>query len=368
MKRTTPAPARRAVLAFTAALAGASLLTGCSGKNDVFARVNNQVITKDEYIQALERQMVQVPGGQPTNAERLVLDQLVGNRVLLAEASKNNVLPSDEDVNKLFETQKRIFEQQVPGKSYDEILKEQGTTVEEIKNDLKVQMAETNLYAKLLKLEESEVRKAYDAGKDRYSLPQRVQIRLIVAQSPADAKKVEKMLADKKKFDEVATEMNPPQLKANGGLIQQTTPIANLPIPWQSKIQPTAEGKYFGPVDFPGQPGTKSWVMVEKKMPAFSIPYEDAIPIVRRELVQFKIMEPANAKVRNQIIKQKMDATFEATDKSYETVWAAVKSAAEKAGIGKSSEGSTSTVPPVAPGGAVAPPAAGTGTSVAAPQ
>ncbi|HVK02106.1 MAG TPA: SurA N-terminal domain-containing protein [Armatimonadaceae bacterium] len=360
MKGTTSVPARRALLACSAAIVGASLLSGC-GSNDVFAKVNNQVITKDEYIKALERQSVTVPGGQPTNAERLVLDQLVGNRILLAEASKNEVLPKDEDINRLFETQKKIVEQQLPGKKYEDILKEQGATPEEVKNDLRVQLAETNLYAKLLKLDEAEVKQAFDAAKERYSLPARVQLRLIVADTPAKAKDVEKQLKEMKKFADIATAVNPQPLKADGGLIRQTTPTATLPAPWQTKAQQTAKGKHFGPVEFPGQPGTKAWVMIEEKLPAFSIPFEDAAPLVRRELVQMKVMDPANAGVRNQIIKQKMDASFDATDDSYEAVWTSVKEQAQKAGIGGAGAGA----PTAAGAPPIAPPAAGGAPAVA---
>ena len=66
-----------------------------------FATINGQVVSKDEYIKALERQTVLVPGGQTTNAERLVLDQLVGNKVIIGEAAKISAVPTDEDVTRL---------------------------------------------------------------------------------------------------------------------------------------------------------------------------------------------------------------------------------------------------------------------------
>lgn len=351
----TPTISRRfgaGVLALTATAASFAISAGCGGK-DNFAKVNGQAITRDEYIRALERQQVAVPGGQATSAERFVLDKLIGDKVVLAEAAKMNVLPTDEDVNRLYEVQKRLWESQFPGKEYEKTMTEQGGSPEDTKSDLRSALAETAVFAKRLNVTEDEVRKAYSDAKGNFGLPARVQLRLIVvAPNSPQFNEAKKMLASKSAFDEAAKKLNVlPQLKATGGLMAQATPVQSIPPVWQSKIQQTAEGAFFGPVDFAiaqGQPPAKAWVKVEKKLPALTLPYEDARGIVRRQLVQAKMMQPENARFRQELMKQKMEARFEATEDNYESVWNAYKDAAKAAGVGEVPAAATPTAPAAA--------------------
>ena len=351
-------PRRAAFSALTGVFAASvsaalALSSGGCGSKDSFARVNGQVITKDEYIKALERQSVQVPGGaQPISAGRLVIDQLIGNKITLTEAAKANALPTDEEVNHYYDLQKQLFQNQVIGKTYEETLKEQGTTPEEVKINLKAELAESNLYAKQLKLDESEVRQAYDKAQGQIGLPARVQLRLILtAPNSPDFAKAKQMLDAKTPFETVAREVNAvPQLKTTGGLMPQTTPINTIAPSFQAKVQQSAEGTVIGPVDFSlaaNQPPAKAWVKIEKKLPAFTIPFEDAAILVRKQLVQQKLLQPQNASVRNAIMNEKINAKFEPTDARYTTIWDSIRKSAQDAGVGKA---------PVAPaGGASAP-------------
>ncbi|MBC7805510.1 MAG: SurA N-terminal domain-containing protein [Akkermansiaceae bacterium] len=324
-----------------ATLAGATalavlLLSGCNTGEKTFGKVNGQIVTEQEYLHQLERQTVAVPGGQPTNAERVVLDQIISNRVIMAEASKNSSLPTDEDVSKMFDVQKKLFVAQFPGKNYDEAMKEQGTTPDEIKSDLRVQLAETALYGRLLKLDEKEVRETYEKFRSAFGLPARVQMRLAVASENApEYKKIAQDLAAGKSFDAIAKESNPLPMRGTGGLLPQAVAVNTLAPAMQAKVSQTAEGKYFGPIDFQKE-GVKAWVKIEKKLPEYMIPFEDAAPLVRRQLVQLKLQDPKNQSVKNDILQKKMKAKFESENKSYEAVWSAVKESASKAGIGQS--------------------------------
>ncbi len=347
-----------AALAGAAAL-GVLLLSGCNSGSKTFAKINGQIVTQDEYMHQLERQTVTVPGGQPTNAERVVLDQIISNRVIMTEASKNGAQPSDDDVAKMFDVQKKLFVAQFPGKVYEDAMKEQGTTPDEIKSDQRVQLAETALYGKLLKLDESEVRTTYDKFRSQFGLPARVQMRLVVAgDKTPEYTKIAQALASGKPFDEIAKTMNPLQMRGTGGLLPQAIAINTLAPQMQTKITQTAEGKYFGPIDFQ-QKGGKAWVKIEKKLPEYMIPYEDAAPLVRRQLVQVKLQDPKNQAIKNDILQKKMQAKFESENKSYEAVWNAVKDAANKAGVGQSPATSAPAAPAtgVMPGNAPAAPA-----------
>ena len=322
----------------TIALAATALLAAGCGKDD-FAKVNGQAITREEYIQALERAPVSVPGAPPAarvNAGRYVLDQLIGRKVVTAEASKLNVNPTDADVQQRYDVQKKILEQQMPGKAFEAAMKEQGTTPEEIKEEMRAQLAETNLLAKRMNITEDEIKKAYEQAKGQMGLPERAQLRVVVA--PADSKEfkqAQKMLANKTDFQEVVRQTNPAPLKANGGLLPQPIPVAQMPPAWQARYKQTAEGAHFGPVDWPAGPGQKAWIHVDKKMPPFTLSPEEAKPLIKQQLVQARLQDPQNAAIRNDILTSKLKADFKATDPKYQTVWQAVKQAAETAGGGQ---------------------------------
>ncbi|MBC7808509.1 MAG: SurA N-terminal domain-containing protein, partial [Akkermansiaceae bacterium] len=304
-----------------------------------FAKIDGVVVTQEEYLHQLERQTVTIPGGQPTNAERVVLDQIISNIVILREATKMGVLPSGEDVDRMFGVQEKLFTANFPGQSYDVSMREQGTTPEEIKRDLRIQLAETALYSKLMKLDESEVRTTYEKYQSAFGLPVRVQLRLIVAREKTpEFAMIKAALAGGRRFDDVAREMNPPTMRGTGGLLPQATTLDTVAPTLQSKIMKTAEGKFFGAVDFQ-QKGLKAWVKIEKKLPAYRIAFADAAPLVRRQLVQLKLQDSKYQSVKNDILQKKMQVSFEPEDKSYKTVWAAVKDAAASAGLGSATPG-----------------------------
>lgn len=360
-------PQQGAHTALAAALMaiGLTLSAGCSGEKP-FGKVNGNPITMEEYVKALERQQVAVPGGASTNAERLVIDQLIGNKIILDEASKTSALPTDAEITQYYEFRKRMFENQTPGKQFETVMKEQGSTPEEIKNEIKAQLAETNVYAKRLKVTDDEVRKAFESFKGEY-LPQRVQLRLIVtgAGSP-EFNEAKKLLDAKTPFDEVAKKVNLPQLIGTGGLLPQATPVQQINVKYQNEVLKRPEGDSFGPVDFTlamGTPPGKAWIKIEKKLPAFTVPYEEAKPDVLRQVVQQKIMMPDNAKVRDEIMALKLKATFEPSNPTYKDVWEAVKKQATDAGVGKLASGETSSPA----GGTMTAPAAAPGPATGAP-
>jgi hypothetical protein len=278
---------------------------------------------------------------------------MVGKKVVLAEAAKLNLMPKDDEIQKLYEVRKRIYEQQTPGKTFEAAMKEQGTTPEEIRDEMQYQIAETALLAQRLNLKEEDLKKQYDQAKGQFGLPERVQLRVIL--TPVGSKNfqdTQKLLAQKTDFEEVAKQQNPAQLKASGGMLP-VTPIAQIPPSWQAKLKGTAEGAYFGPVDAPsapGQPAARAWVRVEKKLPAFNLSYEDARPLIKQQIVQVKMLQPENGRHRNEIMKLKMDADFQSSEPKYMEVWKAVKDAAKATGLG-----AADTAPGGAPGPAPGP-------------
>ncbi|MGC4045844.1 MAG: SurA N-terminal domain-containing protein [Armatimonas sp.] len=356
---------RHLSIAAVAALATLSL-TGCGDKPAL--TVNGQAISKDEYLKLLERTTVSVPGGQQAKAERLVLDQIVSNQIILSEAGKAGLLPSDQDVSRTYDVQKKLMEAQQPGKSYEQELAKQGMTPDELKADLKVQMAETNLYARKMNLGENDVKAEYEKNKANIGLPARTQMRLIILQpnSPQVAQATE-MLKGGKAFEEVAKTINEPSLLQTGG--ERVIFDTQLPPSVKAAVDKAKDGDTLGPISWPitpqnvpGQPPTPAttltaWVKVIKKLNAFALEYADAAPILRRDLVRQKIMDPANAAKRDEVLKIKMQATLDSDDKGRLVVWEDIKKVAKEMGVGE-------TKPP-----ATAPaPATGSGTTAPKPK
>ncbi|MBB6048311.1 peptidylprolyl isomerase [Armatimonas rosea] len=339
------------------ALAVASALTaGCGEKP--FAKVNGQVITKDEYISALEQTLaVAGPNGAvPVPAGRLVLEQLIGRKIILAEAAAQGVVPSDDDVNKAFMYRKDMLEQSQPGKTFEEELQKQGTTPEVFKDNLRAELAEVAVLIKQLNVGNDKVTQYYNDHKDEFGLPARVQLRLVLvgANTPQFAE-AQKKLSDPKNFTEqAARELNIiPQLKVSGGL--QVLANSALPPSLKDKIQQAAPGTVIGPVDWPIQGGiAKAWVKVDKKLPQYNVPVESAAPIARqRVILQLQATgDPKFNQIRNEIIKKKFDATVETSSPVQETIWKAVKQSAQDAGLDKPPV--TPPAAPAAPGGLTA--------------
>jgi hypothetical protein len=310
---------KRIFLSLLSTLPIAGILAGCSTGN-TFAKVNGQSVTHDEYVKALERQMVSPgQGQQPIPAERYVIDYLVGNKVILAAAGKLNAVPTEQDINSYYTTQKRLFEESNIGKNYEEEVKRTGSTVDEVKNEIKMQLAEANIYTRKTNLGDKDINEAYDKLKaaKRAGLPKRVQLRLVtVVDKSADYAAVEKALKENKSLEEIARQYNPAQLKAVAGLFPVAQPIENFPPDIRAKIEATKDGGTFGPVVFPQMPpGQKVWVGVVEKRAELNLSLEDMRSILRRQIVQEHIIQEQQQqeaggpegdflKVRREIIKE----------------------------------------------------------------
>lgn len=301
-----------------------------------FATINGLKVSLGDYMHSLERQQVVVSGGKTTTAARLVLDQLIGNIVLAAEVNKEGVQPSTTTVESYYRFRKLLVENQFPGRTFESVMEEQGNTVTEVKEAIKLQLAEANLYEKRLKITDKELRDAYDTFRGEY-LPARVQLRLIVADSDSAAEEAKRLLASGMAFDAVAKQVNMAQLKAAGGLVSQATPVEQINAEYRQKVQDLSPGSIIGPVDFSvakDSPPAKAWIKIERKLAAFRVSFEDARPEVLRQVVQTKLRQPENAAVRDGFMILKIKADFRPGDPAYAAIWNALKQQAISAGVG----------------------------------
>jgi hypothetical protein len=304
-----------------------------------FVKINGESFSYRQFLRMLSRQTIQLPDGKTANALHYVLDELVANQIVLKEATKNNIAPTEDEVNRYYATEQKLYEAQNPGGSFEDGLLEQGLTPQDKKVELKYELAETNLYAKKLSVTDKDLRTDYDQSPATTGLPARVQLRLIlVAPESEDMKRAIALFLAKTPFSDVARQVNPPSLRVTAGLVARTIPLSTLATPYKGKIEKAAEGDIFGPVDYQlsdDQPKFKAWMKVERKFPSLILSYEDAVPILKRSLAVAKLAGPAYRKVPNEIVLMKLNAILEPTEPDIARVWDQLKKNAQANGLGE---------------------------------
>lgn len=305
---------------------------------DALARVNGVAITRDEYLRALEQVPVTVATGNGTSARvqagQVVLDQLIGRKIVEGEAAKRGVAPTQAEVERRYVTQTRLLQQQMPGVSVEDALRRQGASAESIKTELRYQMSETNLLAREMNLSEDAIKKAYETNKTQIGIPARVQLRIVAPQNAAQVGQAQKMLGAKTDFVQVAKQINPPSLQATAGMMARPIPVSDLPPAWRAKAQQASEGASFGPVEWPAgqnRPASRVWIRVERKFAPVPLSFEDAKPLVKQQLVQARLADPQNQKLRRDIAAKKLNARFEASDPRYQALWESLRRASQSA-------------------------------------
>lgn len=186
----------------------ALVLAGCKsgGGNEIMATVNGETISKDEYISHLERKVqvlvqsqqgpAQVPVAQPLNFQ--ALNDLVNQKLLLQMAKKENVLPNDADVNA--EMQYQVTKRA----DFVKALTEQGLTLVDIKNELRISLTRHNLLSKGIKISDAQVDAYIKENPKQFENPALVDLTWIVLKNAADKAKVDSDLRTGQTFAIVA--------------------------------------------------------------------------------------------------------------------------------------------------------------------
>lgn len=207
-------------------LAGATLFAGCGQKP--VAKVNGVGITQDEYMTELEKMHNPATG---KSLGESVLEKLITNKIVLAQAENEKVMPTDADV------QKQIDIQQL-NPQFEETLKQSGMSLADYKSDCKAQLALQNLYTKDVKVSSKEVEDRYNQihklSPTAFNTPALAYGQIIVLPSQDQAKKVVAILNQNADFSIVAQKESIDKATgARGGDL----PAVNLSDP-TSKVEP----------------------------------------------------------------------------------------------------------------------------------
>lgn len=119
----------------------------------IAAMVNGTPITNIELQSKLNEQF-----------KTQILNQLINEKIIFAEAEKNNAIPTDAEINKKISD----IEISVGGKdALKTLLSQQGQTRTSLANQIKIQLAITNLYQKEATVSSEEVNKFLESSKDQ---------------------------------------------------------------------------------------------------------------------------------------------------------------------------------------------------------
>lgn len=201
-------------------LAGVFVLTSCSRPA---ATVNGQAITYKQLDTELEARY-----------GKLVLDELVMKALVEQAAKKNNIVISNDELNKEFDKIKNhpYFEQ---------IIKMQNVSIEGLKKDLKMELVLKQLIAK--KAGDEELKKFYDANSDKIK---QIKISYIACKSEADAKVVLDLLNKGEDFAKVAKEMSADEESRDKGGAVGYVPKVGVDSNFGAEVSSLPVGKISG--------------------------------------------------------------------------------------------------------------------------
>lgn len=259
------------VVALVVAIAVVAVLAGC-GRGSI-AEVNGKTITRDDFYNYMQ-----------ARAGSQLLQQMLDDRLTLAMAEERGVAPTQEQVDKQFETFKKMAD-------LDQVMKDRGLTPEQVKEELKVMVARQNMAEKAIgdKITDKEVREAYESQKAmRYDQPERVRAEIISFPNKEAADDAAKQIEDGATLEKIAEGDG-----EHSQIINQTIPKngPGMPAELVKAAFDTSKGKTSKPVKLSfGGPGQEQWIILRagERVPATKISFDEAEPMVRGELAMMK--------------------------------------------------------------------------------
>lgn len=175
-----------------------------TAQDKVVARINGEVITKDELYDVLVAQ-----GGAEA------LDSLISNKIIDLELKKKGFEVTDADVDA--ELQKMIA-QYGGQESFDQALASYGYTNSDIKKNIKMNLSATKLVGTDVVVTEEDMKAYFDQNKASLDVPEQVKANHILVADEAKAKEVKAKLSAGGDFAALAKEYSTDESnKGQGG-------------------------------------------------------------------------------------------------------------------------------------------------------
>jgi foldase protein PrsA len=179
-----------------------------------------------------------------------VMQFLISSAWIEGESYDNGVKISDTDVKKEFDKQRQ---QSFPKDSdYLTFLKTSGYVQEDLLYRIKVQDLSTKLRAKILKgtdkVSDQQIANYYNKNKDRFAVPEKRDIRIVLTKTKAKAQQAKRALDSGQSFKTVAAKYSIDQGTRDSGGLLQAVPKGQQEQALDAATFSAPKGKIEGPV------------------------------------------------------------------------------------------------------------------------
>src|SRR5690606_5907415 len=262
-----------AALVIALMLAGGAWTLRAQDAAGVVARVNGEVITKDELFDA----MYEYIGPQ-------VLDEMIIIRLTQQEAARRGIGVTDADI----EAELDAWAVQVGGRANLELLlMQQGMTVEQLAEQLRINLTIRALIASEIVVTDEEVRQVFDANPAQFARQEMVRARHILVDTREQAEALRAQILDGADFAQLAREHSTdPGSGPNGG-----------DLGWFGRgvmVAPFEEAAFALPVGRVSEPVETAFgfhlILVEERQEAEEPAFTDEVAeLIRTALVDQKV-------------------------------------------------------------------------------
>lgn len=282
---------RVSLLAIVALAVFVMMLAGCGRKG--LMNINGERIAKDEFYSRLEKVPVQtVKGGKQVTvpAGQYVVEQIINEKLLLQLAKKENVQPTDAQLDNKYNYLKRST-----GGSFVTQLQQSGVTTEEWRQQMAIQQSVVNLVTKGVTVSDAEIRKSYDQliskGAPGFVRPEAVFFSVIITKTEPKIQKAYKLLQDGQDFGTVAMQMSEDNTTApnQGKVAWMPKNMTGVPELIRTTAFATPTGKYSKPF-FVRDKKDAGWMIVsaDKKRKASTEKFDDVKDLIKEQLATAK--------------------------------------------------------------------------------
>ncbi|AWX53767.1 peptidylprolyl isomerase [Brevibacillus brevis] len=155
-----------------------------SGKLQPAAIVGDKTISNDEYVTALKQKF----GKQ-------VLNDMINREVVFQEAKRSGITVDPKQLEQELSQIRDSYGSRTDSEFEAALLKQAGTTVEALKQEISYQILLQTLATKDMTIKDEEILNVYNSRSDRYTRPMQMRLGQIVV---ASQKEAEQVLADLK--------------------------------------------------------------------------------------------------------------------------------------------------------------------------